>query len=80
MINEALDLRLPTEESFESLGGLIFSRMKTIPQDGSHPEVECYGLRIRVEEIEDRRVEWATVTVLDEKNLPTENKDENRKD
>ncbi len=81
VINEALDLRLPTEDSYESLGGLIFSRMMTIPQDGSHPVVECYGLRIRVEEIVDRRVEWATVTVLDGKNNPDESsKEENRKD
>ncbi len=81
VINDALDLRLPTEDSYESLGGLIFSRMMTIPQDGSHPVVECYGLRIRVEEIVDRRVEWATVTVLDEKNNPNESgKEENRKD
>ncbi len=37
--------------------------MMTIPKDGSHPTVECYGLRIRAEEIIDRRVEWATVTL-----------------
>jgi len=67
VINDALGLELPTEAGFESLGGLIFSRMMTIPKDGSHPVVECYGLRIRVEEIVDRRVEWATVTVLDKK-------------
>ncbi len=35
-----------------------------IPEDGSHPEVELYGLHIRVEELTDRRVEWATVTKL----------------
>ena len=64
VINEALGLNLPTGQGFESLGGLIFSRMMTIPKDGSHPVVECCGLRIRAEEIVDRRVEWATVTVL----------------
>ena len=63
-INEALGLSLPTEEGFESLGGLIFSRMMTIPKDGTHPEVECFGVHIRADEIVDRRVEWATVTVL----------------
>ena len=74
VINDALDLKLPTEAGYESLGGLIFSRMMTIPKDGSHPVVECYGLRIRVEEIVDRRVEWATVTIL---NPPGENVEEN---
>ena len=66
VINDALNLDLPTGAGFESLGGLIFSRMMTIPKDGSHPVVECYGLRIRAEEIVDRRVEWATVTILNQ--------------
>ena len=70
VINEALGLRLPTEDSFESLGGLIFSRMMTIPKDGTHPVVECYGLRIRAEEIVDRRVEWATVTIMNQPKEP----------
>jgi len=74
VINDALNLHLPTGAGFESLGGLIFSRMMTIPKDGSHPVVECYGLRIRVEEIVDRRVEWATVTILD---TPKEKQEEN---
>ena len=44
------------------LGGLVFAQLSVIPEDGSHPEVEAYGLHIRVEELTDRRVEWATVT------------------
>lgn len=63
-INEALRVSLPTEEEYDTLGGLIYSRLDTIPKDGTHPEVECFGLRIRAEEIVDRRVEWATVTIL----------------
>ena len=66
VINDALGLNLPTGAGFESLGGLIFSRMMTIPKDGTHPVVECYGLRIRAEEIVDRRVEWATVTIMNQ--------------
>ena len=63
-INDALQVSLPTDEEYDTLGGLIYSRLDAIPKDGSHPEVECFGLRIRAEEIVDRRVEWATVTVL----------------
>ena len=63
-LNETLHLRLPTDRGYESLGGLIYSRLATIPKDGTHPVVECCGVRIRAEEIIDRRVEWATMTIL----------------
>ena len=58
------DIELPEDEEYDTLGGLVFSRLTEIPADGEHPEVECYGLRIRVEELSDRRVEWAVVEKL----------------
>ena len=65
-IAEALEIELPTDEEFDTLGGLVFSRLTEIPADGERPVVECYGLRISVEEIADRRVEWAIVEKLPE--------------
>jgi len=64
-IGEALEIDLPLSEEFDTLGGLVFSCLASIPKDGTHPEVSCHGLHIRVEEMVDRRVEWATVTILD---------------
>ena len=63
-VAETLGIELPEDEEYDTLGGLIFSRLTEIPADGEHPVVECFGLRIRVEEIADRRVEWAIVEVL----------------
>ncbi len=60
-----LTFSLPTDEEFDTLGGLIFSRLTEIPSDGEHPVVECFGLRISVEQIADRRVEWAIVEKID---------------
>ena len=59
---ELLEIPLPEEEEADTLGGLIFAQLSMIPDDGEHPEVAVYGLHIRVEELTDRRVEWATVT------------------
>ncbi|NLG24709.1 MAG: HlyC/CorC family transporter [Clostridiales bacterium] len=62
---EAMDIDLPEDEEYDTLGGLVFSQLTTIPEDGTQPEVECYGLRIQVEEIADRRVAWAIVERLE---------------
>ena len=60
-VAEALDIHLPDDLEYDTLGGLVFSRLTEIPSDGKHPVVECFGLRISVEQIADRRVEWAIV-------------------
>ncbi|MBQ8954504.1 MAG: HlyC/CorC family transporter, partial [Clostridia bacterium] len=70
---EALGIDEIESEEFDTLGGLVFSQLTAIPEDGSHPEVECFGLHIRVDELADRRVEWATVRKLEPK---TEDKEE----
>lgn len=63
-IAETLKIDLPIDEEFDTLGGLVFSRLTEIPADGERPVVECFGLRISVEEVADRRVEWAIVEKL----------------
>ena len=64
-VAEALDVELPEDEEYDTLGGLVFAQLAVIPEDGSHPEVDACGLHIRVEELSDRRVEWATVSKLE---------------
>ena len=68
---DALSVELPLEEDYDTFGGLIFSQFTIIPEDGSQPEVDCHGLHIVVEKIEDHRVEKALVT-----KLPEESEDE----
>ncbi len=61
-----IGITLPDDEErdYDTLGGLVFSRLSVIPEDGSRPTVEAMGMRIRVEELCDRRVEWALVELL----------------
>ena len=63
---EAMEFALPEDEErdYDTLGGLVFSKLSVIPEDGSRPVVEGLGLRIQVEELCDRRVEWALVEKL----------------
>lgn len=81
-LSEEMNVTLPQDEDYDTLGGLVFSRFSTIPEDGTTPEFTLYctqdgerpededeakespRVRIQVELIEDRRVEWARVTLL----------------
>lgn len=63
-LSKAIEIELPTEEEYDTLGGLIFDQFTTIPQDGTHPEVDAAGLHIRVERLTDHRVEEALVSKL----------------
>lgn len=64
-----MELELPEDEEderdYDTVGGLVFAQLDVIPEDGSRPVVEALGLRVRVEELADRRVEWALVEKLE---------------
>jgi len=63
---ETMGFELPKdgEIDYDTLGGLVFSQLSVIPEDGSRPAVDALGLHIQVEELCDRRVEWALVERL----------------
>ncbi len=63
---ESMGRELPEDEErdYDTLGGLIFAQLSVIPDNGSHPQVEALGLSIRVEQLSERRVEWALVEEL----------------
>lgn len=64
-ICEALDIDIDYEtEEYKTLGGMVFSEIPSIPDDGTLPEVEVKGLKIKVEKIVDLRVESALVSKL----------------
>ena len=63
-VADALQVEFPEEELCDTLGGLVFSQLSVIPEDGATPEVDAYGLHIQVEKLTDHRVEWALVSLL----------------
>lgn len=69
-VEDLFNISLPTEE-FGTLGGLIFSQLPSIPDDGSQPELNVCGLNVKVEKIEDRRIETALV-----RRVPVEQNDQ----
>ncbi len=82
-MESALQIKMPQEREYDTLGGLVFSCMSTIPDDGEEVEVEVEGLKIITEPIEDHHVVWAKVSILppddDEETEPEENKKQSKK-
>lgn len=58
---EELDIDLPEDTDYDTVGGMIYSCLRTIPADGSQFDVQVNGLDIHVEVIEDQRIETALI-------------------
>lgn len=61
---EALDIELPEERDYDTVGGMIFSCLHTIPEDGQTFTVEIFGLKLTVTKVEDKRIMEAIVEKL----------------
>jgi len=60
LVSEQLGVSLPTED-YDTFGGLVFGLLGFVPDDGSTPELEEFGLIIKVMEIKDHYLEKALV-------------------
>lgn len=93
-VAEALEIRIPETEDYDTLGGWIFSRFSTIPEDGATPDTllyctpdgeapeegDCDQLEIQVEKIEDHRIAWAKVHLIRKKTDEDAESDEDEKE
>lgn len=73
IVAEELGVVLPLEE-YNTFGGMILGELGEIPDDGTTPSLEAYGLSIKVLKIEDHRIEKALVAKLD--TFPSETEEE----
>ena len=65
MVAEQLKVTLP-EDDYDTFGGMVFGLLGAVPDDGATPELEEFGLVIKVTEIKGHRLETAVVC-LDQK-------------
>lgn len=63
-VAKELNVSLPIDE-YDSFAGLVFGILGNVPDDGSTPELEEYGLLIKVTKITGRRLINAVVAVVD---------------
>ena len=61
---EELDMELPEDEDYDTVGGMLLSCLRTIPEDGSRPLVQIHGLELQAEKVEDHRIRSVLVRKL----------------
>lgn len=62
MVSQQLEVMLP-EDDYDTFGDLVFGTLGYIPDDGSTPELEIFGLIIKVTEIKEHQLEKALVYI-----------------
>ena len=71
-VAETLGVDLPEDREFDTLGGLVFSQLHTIPRGGPVPDVEACGLHVHVDQVDGFRIVSATVRRCDPQEPPEE--------
>ena len=61
---EELNMELPEDEDYDTVGGMLLSCLRTIPEDGSRPLVQVHGLELQAEKVEDHRIRSVLVRKL----------------
>jgi len=61
-INEELDTELPEDEDFDTIAGLVFSRLGHIPQVGEHVDID--KVRLSVLEVSSRRIQRLRISAI----------------
>lgn len=76
---DVLDIDLPEDADYDTVSGMVMSCLPSIPEDGAQFTVETNGLRIRVENVQDRKVDSALVEKLQPEPAAEDERDEGDK-
>lgn len=78
-LEEALQITFPEDVEFETMAGMVLSTLSVIPDEGTQPEADCFGLHVKVEKIKERRVESVLVSLIPEED-PADDKEKEKKE
>ena len=75
-LNDELGIHITDDRDYDTVGGMIFSCLHTIPEDGKQFTVEANGLKITVTRVEDKRIIEAIVEKTEKESEDEEEKSE----
>ncbi|MBO8442656.1 MAG: HlyC/CorC family transporter [Spirochaetes bacterium] len=64
-LEDELGIDIPDDRDYGTVGGMVFSCLHEIPEDGQTFTVEIHGLRITVTKVEDKRIAQAEIEKIE---------------
>ena len=81
-LEDELGIDIPDDRDYGTVGGMVFSCLHEIPEDGQTFTVEIHGLRITVTKVEDKRIAQAEIEKIEkiEKDEASEEDEKKKED
>ena len=63
-LSDKFDIDFPDDLDYDTISGLILEKIQRIPNDGEQFEIEAFGMKIKVEKVESRKIEEVIITIV----------------
>lgn len=63
-LSDKFDIDFPDDLDYDTISGLILEKIQRIPNDGEKFEIEVFGMKIKVEKVEARKIEEVIITII----------------
>ena len=74
-LEDELDVDIPDDRDYDTVGGMVFSCLHEIPEDGQTFTIVTNGLKITVTKVEDKRIAEAVIEKIEQESETTEESD-----
>ena len=74
-LEDELDVDIPDDRDYDTVGGMVFSCLHEIPEDGQTFTIVTNGLKITVTRVEDKRIAEAVIEKIEQENETAEESD-----
>ncbi len=63
-LSDKFDIDFQDDLDYDTISGLILEKIQRIPNDGEKFEIEAFGMKIKVEKVEARKIEEVIITII----------------
>lgn len=63
-LSDKFNIDFPGDLDYDTISGLILEKIQRIPNDGEKFEIEAFGMKIKVEKVESRKIEEVIITII----------------